>query len=209
MSTRTYLIFSALVTVAMAAASAWAYTAAPQIVQIPVHWNLAGEAVSFRSKDVVLIAPPVIAAVLSLVLALMTRGAIDVRGKMLRAVWLGGLFSLAAVHTFLVLGAAGLVHAFGNYTALFPAVFLTVIGNYLTKRGFGASAPAGLLAGERSRRWLGRSLVVTGGATIVSWFIWPGAVSELVLVAGGLGSVLIAIIAGTRPAPLERNGNEV
>jgi hypothetical protein len=207
MGTRTQFILSLIVIVLMAAASVWAFTVLPQLTQIPVHWNLAGEAVAFRSKEVLLIGTPAIAALLTLVFAVMTRGNGDISGKMLRAVWAGGVLSLAAVHVFFVLSAAGMVHAFGNYTALFPAVFLAVIGNYLSKRGSGDEQGTGSFSHGPARRWMGRLLVLTGIATAATWALVPGPTSELVLIAGGLGSALVGTIIGaTQRRSPEQNG---
>src|SRR6185436_14395546 len=103
MSTRALSIISIVVVLAMAAASVWAYGVAPQITQIAVHWNMAGEAVAYRSKDMVLFGPPVIALVLSLLFAAIARGP-EVGGRALRAMWLAGLLALGAVHVFFVLG---------------------------------------------------------------------------------------------------------
>jgi hypothetical protein len=206
MSTRTLLIISAAVILAMAAASLWAFGAAPQVTQIAVHWNLAGEAVAYRSKDIALIAPPAIALILALVFATISRGS-DVRGRALRAMWLAGLLSLGAVHAFLVLSAAGFVQTFGNYTALFPAVFIGVMGNYLAKRGDSDERGSGPLAHAPARRWLGRLLVLTAVATVATWFVVPGAASEVVLVAGGLGSALIfALVGSSRRDTAHGNG---
>lgn len=201
MSMRALTVISIVAVLAMAAASVWAFGIAPQITQIAVHWNMAGEAVAYRSKDVVLIGPPAIALVMSLVFAVIARGA-EVRGRALRAMWLAGLLALGAVHVFFVLSAAGYVQAFGNYTALFPAVFLGVIGNYLTKRGFGEES-----ANAPSRRWLGRMLVLTSLATIATWFLLPGTASEFVLIGGGVLLAIVAVLfGGTRREEPHSNG---
>jgi len=203
MSVRALSIIGVLIALAMAAASVWAYGVVPQITQIAVHWNMAGEAVAYRSKDVVLFGPPAVAFILSLVFSLIARGG-DVSGRALRAMWLAGLLALGAVHVFFVLSAVGYVQSFGNYTALFPAVFIGVIGNYLAKRGFGNDESAN----SPARRWLGRMLVLTSLATVATWFTVPGTASELVLIAGGVGSAIIAALFGVSRRG-EQHGNGV
>jgi hypothetical protein len=80
------------------------------------------------------------------------------------------------VHTFLVLNAAGIATPFGNYTAIGPAAFLGVMGNYIAK---------GAAAGTATR-WAGRILVLTSIAVFAVWAAIPGPAAEVVLGAGAL-----------------------
>lgn len=183
MSNKVRMTLSMALIALMLAASAWAWFAAPQITQIAVHWNFSGEAVAYRSKEVALALAPAAALVLTLVMALASGGSSgsDVQSKRFRAFWTAGLFALALVHTFLVLNAAGIATTFGNYTALGPAAFLGVMGNYIAK---------GAVAGTATR-WAGRILVLTSIAVFVVWAAIPGPAAEVVLGAG----VLIAVLA--------------
>lgn len=184
MSTRVLAAFSAVAIAAMTAAGIWALSAAPEITRIAVHWNFAGEAVAFRAKEVALALPPLLAVALSVVMSVLSaRG--DGRAKWPRAVWLAGLLALALVHVFFVLAAAGVVTAFGNYTALGPAVFVGVMGNYWAKRS--------------ANRWPGRMLVATCFATFATWILLPGVAAELVFIAGALVAMLTAAVPKRAP----------
>lgn len=181
MSTSVLAAFSAVVIVAMTAAGVWAFSAAPEIPRIAVHWNFAGEAVAFRTKEFALALPPALAAALSIVMWFLSARLGGHSAKQHRAVWLAGLLALALVHAFFVLAAAGIVTTFGNYTALGPAVFAGVMGNYWAKRS--------------TNRWPGRVLVATCFATFATWILLPGAAAELVLIAGALVAMLTGAVA--------------
>jgi len=181
MSTKALAAFSVVVIVAMAAAGMWAWAAAPEISRIAVHWNFAGEAVAFRTKEIALASPALLAAALSTLMWFLSASAADHRAKRYRAIWLAGLLALALVHVFFVLAAAGIVTHFGNYTVLGPAVFVGVMGNYLAKRS--------------ANRWPGRLLVLTTFATFATWTLVPGVAAELVFIAGTLIAMLALFAA--------------
>lgn len=189
MSIRAMSVFGTVSIAAMAAASVWAWAAAPEISQIAVHWNLSGEAVAYRSKEVALTLAPGIALALSIAMAAMTgrADAGDVWSKRARAVWFAGLLALSALHVFLVLAAAGLITVFGNYTALPPAVFIGVMGNYMVK------------GGTTQQRATGRLLVLTSLATIATWGVVPGPAAELVIVAGTPLSMVLGLLFKVAP----------
>lgn len=184
----TMKILSAISIAAMVAASVWAWSAAPQITEIAVHWNLSGEAVAFRSKEVALSLAPVTAALLSVALAFATGSAPagDQWAKRVRAAWFAALLAAALVHVFIVLAAAGMVTKFGNYTALPPAVFAGVAGNYMAK------------GGRAWQRRAGRFLVATSFATFATWLLVPGPAAEFVVVIGALVGFLVSSLLGDR-----------
>ena len=182
----TMKVLSAASIAAMTAASVWAWSAASHITELAVHWNLSGEAVAFRSKEVALSLAPVTAALLSVALAFAIGSAPagDPWAKRVRAAWIAGLLAAALVHVFIVLAAAGMVTTFGNYTALPPAVFAGVGGNYMAK------------GGRAWQRRAGRMLVVTSFATFATWLLVPGPAAEIVLVIGAPLAFLVSSLFG-------------
>jgi hypothetical protein len=186
MSTKTLMILSAIIVAVMGVVGVWAWSAAPEISRIAVHWNFAGEAVAYRAKETVLAAPPLLTLAFSILMSIVTSSATGGNGaKRNRAIWIGGLLALSLVYVFFVLASAGIVTEFGNYTALAPATFLGVIGNYLAKGS--------------TQRWPGRLMVLTCLATFATWILIPGAAAELVFVAGAVASA-VAIAASRNDA---------
>jgi len=189
MTARAISLLSIALIGVMAAASAWAWFAAPETSQIAVHWNLSGKAVAFRSKEFALALAPGIALALSFVMAIMMwrTDKADIWAKRLRAAWLAGLLALALLHVFLVLAAASLVTVFGNYTALPPAVFLGIMGNYMAKGGTAA------------QKRTGRLLVFSSLATLVTWVFVPGPAAEIVIVVLAPLSMIVGGLFGRSP----------
>jgi hypothetical protein len=203
MTTRNLALLNFGLATAMLIASAWAWTLSPGVDAVAVHWNLKGDPVAFRSKEVVLLAAPVLALLIGVV-------GVFANSRLARAAMVSGGLALASLHVFFVLAVVGYVETFGNYTALFPGVFIAVMGNFMTKAVGGVRAPLLWAPSEperreRAQRWLGRLFVVSGLATIVSWFLFPGPISELVLIGTALSSLILAPILSMR-AP--RNGNQ-
>lgn len=109
--TRMRLILLSVVLVALMLCGAlWTLADAPHHDALPIHWNAAGQANGFASPKVALLMMPGVAAVVSLVLALIRhlepqQESLDKSAGLYAAAWAGVLIVLAAAHL-MVMGAA-------------------------------------------------------------------------------------------------------
>lgn len=196
----------------IAGLSAWGWIAAPAGMEIPVHWNAAGEPDRYGGKAEAFLVMPALAVALSAVFALAPR--IDPRGRNLArsgsvflTVWIGTLILLTAGQAALTLVAVGVLEPDGQ-TA--PRVVLLAVCGLMAMLGdaLGKARPNWFVgvrtpwtlssdrAWDVTHRWAGRGLVVSGvagGAAIALAPLEYGLAIFLALIAvTGVGSVAIS-----------------
>ncbi|HMI20827.1 MAG TPA: SdpI family protein [Sphingomonas sp.] len=96
MKNRGLILFSIFVVAALAGASAWAGHSLPADAQLPMHWNAAGEVDRYGDKWTALMLPPLLAAVLTLIMWGISRiepqqDHLAKSQGLFRVGWLGGL----------------------------------------------------------------------------------------------------------------------
>lgn len=173
----------------MGALSAWGWFATPADLEIPVHWNAAGEVDRYGGKAEAFLLIPAITLLLSAVFAAAPH--IDPRGRNLKAsgpafvtIWVGVLAIVTLAHGVIVLTALGVIEASGE---LIPhlvlgavCLLMIVIGNVLGKARpnwfVGVRTPWTLSsdkAWDATHRWAGRGFVVSGLAGGASLLLAP------------------------------------
>jgi uncharacterized membrane protein len=197
---------SALVLLLMAAASAWAWVALPADAELAVHWDAHGKPDGFAPKTSALLFMPLstlfTTAILAVAPALEPRRRNLVRSSSFYlTLWIGVLLLLALAHAVVIAGGFGL--ALPVVAIMIPAtgLFIAVFGNLLgkTRPNFmaGIRTPWSLssaLAWEKSHRWTGRLLVLSGlGTVLASLGLGPGA-GVVFLVASTLASMLTGVV---------------
>jgi uncharacterized membrane protein len=208
------LVISAFAVAAMAALSAWGWVQTAPGAEIPVHWSATGEVNRYGSRLEAFATMPVIAAVISLLLAFAPK--IDPRGRnlaksgaLLMTVWMGVLALLFVAHLALVLSATGTLDPEGplmpRLILLAVCAFMVVLGNLLGKarpNWFVGVRTPWTLSSDRSwditHRWAGRGFVATGlagGAAIVVAPVEIGlGLFFGLLAATALGSILLSYL---------------
>ena len=209
------LMISAAAIAGMAALSAWGWMTTPADMQIPVHWSATGEVNRYGSRLEAFATMPVVAAVISLLLAFAPK--IDPRGRnlarsgpLLITVWMGTLALLVVAHLAMVLSATGI---FAPESPILPriilvavALFLVVLGNLLGKarpNWFVGVRTPWTLSSDRSwdvtHRWAGRGFVLTGLAGGAAILLAPVQIGLIVffslLGVTAIGAIILSFLA--------------
>jgi uncharacterized membrane protein len=197
---------SALALIAMAALTAWAWPKVPADARIAIHWGTDGQANRYASKTAGLIAAPLIALGLTVVLAGLPW--IDPRRRSLarspqayQAVWIGVMGLHVAIQALIVLDATGRRPPVDSVITAAVGVLFIVVGNYLPtlRRNWiaGARNPWTLsseLSWHRTQRLTGRLLALEGVAVLISAFAL-GPVGRLAVLLVGLVVLLVVTTA--------------
>ncbi len=209
------LTISALAIAAMAAMSAWGWMMTSADAQIPVHWSATGEVNRYGSRLEAFTTMPIVAIVISLLLAFAPK--IDPRGRnlaksgpLLMTVWMGTLALLVVAHLALVLSATGTLDPespiLPRIILIAVALFLAVLGNLLGKARpnwfVGVRTPWTLSSDHSwdvTHRWAGRGFVATGlvgGAAILFTPVEVGLMIFFGLLgATAIGAVVLSFLA--------------
>jgi uncharacterized membrane protein len=188
----------------MAAASAYGLSqlsGAP----IPSQWTLDGHVTGYQSPTLVLCLLPAIAALMSLLFAVLPRiapgGGLDRSVRPYSIVWLGTVGLLAVVHFALVGGALGAPFDIVRVTVIATGEFLVLVGNYLPKvrfnSVFGVRTPWTLASErvwDRSNRMAGAWLMAAGLIAVAGGVLTQDRISALLALliptlAAALGAV--------------------
>lgn len=164
------LLISAGCVAAMFAVSAWAYPRLPD-TPIAVHWGLNGQPDGYAGKAQALLMMPILAAGLSLLLALMPqilprKSRLERSALAYSVTWIGVLLVLAVCHVVVLAKGMGAAFDVARPITFAVAVLMLAIGNYMGKIRynyvFGVRTPW-TLADERvwdkTHRFTGRWMV--------------------------------------------------
>lgn len=213
---KTGLIATLIAAMIMCGISFWSMNALPTTGEIPIHWNIKGEADGFASPEEArrfVWMMPGITIFISLVLALAAK--IDPRRKNIErsrraylAVWIGTLIFMTFISS-LVSYVMVRGHVDPNImTGIMPSiivgsisVFTIILGNYLPKTRsnwfFGIRTPWTLsseITWEKTHRLTGRLFMLIGVAGLISTFIAPKEWQLIVLVGGSLSITAFSLI---------------
>ena len=138
MNIRLPLIVSFIAMAAMLAVSAWGWSVLPAAVQIATHWGINGRPNGHMSKAVGLLLPPAVAALLTLLFALLPqieprRANLLASRKLYFASWYGAVGMLAVVHLLIVLNAAGVHMDINRWFLIATSLLFVLLGNYMGK----------------------------------------------------------------------------
>jgi uncharacterized membrane protein len=184
----------------MAAVTLWAWPQVPGGRQIAIHWNAAGNPDGYASKEVALLALPILAVFIAVLLAVIPqleprRLNLAQSGKAYLAAWIGTLVVLAGAQVLIVLAAVGRPANVVTIASLLAGGLLIVVGNYLGKARsnwfFGIRNPWTLssdLSWDKTNRLGGRVFVAAGAALILAGLTRSATVFAAVLL------ILLALI---------------
>ena len=186
----------------MVAVSAVAWSKVPD--QLPVHWNLQGQADSFASRDFALAVLPLVGAALMLLFWLLCRGLpVQESPRLTRAVRTlsrGVLGLFVVLHVAIVLASLGGQISVPRVALGGSALLIVLVG--LTMRSLppdrvaGVRLPAGLAARPawRSTHRLAAKLLIALGALTLAASLLPVALQTGVLIVGllAVAAVLVA-----------------
>jgi len=203
---RTGLIWSVLILVVMFGASAYAWMALPGDVQVPVHWNAAGEVDRYGGKFEALLMMPLVAIGLVALMAFIPK--IDPRKLNLEksrlaylAGWLGTLIVLSGAHLMTVYTALGGDAPVANFIFVLVGILFAVLGNYIAKtrsNWFVGLRTPWTLSSEHAwtigNRYLGRGMLITGILMVFAALISNMMVAIILSTVGVLGSAIVATI---------------
>lgn len=212
--TKTGLAASIVALAVMGGLSAWGWFATPADLEIPVHWNAAGEVDRYGGKAEAFLLIPGVTLLLSALFAAAPH--IDPRGRNLKAsgpafvtIWLGVLAVVTLAHGVIVLTALGLIEASGQ---LIPrlvlggvCVLMVLIGNVLGKARpnwfVGVRTPWTLSsdkAWDATHRWAGRGFVVGGLAGAAALLLAPVEIALTIfltcILATAAGSIALSYV---------------
>ena len=207
MNLRPLLITNGVLIAAMAGMSAWVWQSIPDGAQLPLHWNLDGQADRFGSKIQALVFLPAIALLVTLVMWGVPR--IDPRrnniaasSKFWIATGIGVVALLAYVHVLMVLNAIGRPVDVGGYMIPALSILFIVIGNYLSKtrsNWFGGVRTPWTLSSDyswsKTHRLASRLFVGSGLLTLAVWLGVGTKIAIFVLVGTLLATALISVAA--------------
>ena len=206
MNLRPMLIVNGMLMAGMAALSIWGWQAIPDGAQLPVHYNLEGIPDRFAGKSEALIVMPAIALAITALLWVIPyfdprRANIEASMKFWNAAAIVAVGLLAYVHTLHVLNGVG--YKIDVTSALIPAMCVAFmgLGNYLGKtrsNWFGGVRTPWSLSSEysweRTHRWTGRMMVVSGLIGLIAWFVLEAKVAVLVLIGLIVASMIAAVV---------------
>lgn len=205
MAFRPFLIAGLALLALIVAFTAWAWVQIPDAALIATHWNASGQINGHMHKVPALLTGPGMMAVLLLVFWVITR--IEprrnnlARSRTFFAVGFGGALAIAAVaQVHVVLAALGKPLPATQTMLPATAVLLIVLGNFLgkTRSNFfaGVRTPWTLesdYSWEKTNRWAGRFLILSGIATLVALIASPQIVAVGVLVGSLAASAIVSV----------------
>lgn len=223
---RTGLIFTGLLFLIACGFSAYGWLNVPEGAQIPVHFNIQGEADRYGGKAEAFLFMPALILGLGLLLAVLPK--IDPRGRNLAnsrapylVSWIGALAIVCGVQALLVWTTLG----GGGDTApplvmrgvlAVSAVFFIVIGNFIGKARpnffLGVRTPWTLtsdIAWEKTHRLTGKLWMAAGALALLASLFAPVMAALAVFLAATLGVAVFAIAYSYvvwRSAPDKRQG---
>ena len=182
--------------------TAWGWIQIPAGKLIPIHWGISGEANGYAPKEIGLLIAPVIAAALTLLLAVVPH--FEPRYTNLRrssgaygTVVIGFLAFFTGIHALAVAAALGASFDMGRLVCIGVGILFAVIGNTFGKVRsnffFGIRTPWTLTSERswnRTHRVGGWAFVAVGVATALAGFFAPGLVAFIVL----MGGLLVAVV---------------
>jgi len=213
---KTGLIATLIATIIMCVTSFWAMNALPTTGEIPIHWNIEGEADGFASPEEArrfVWMLPGLTIFISLILALAAK--IDPRRKNIErsrraylAVWIGTLILMAFISSLvsymMVRGSVDSNIMKGFMPSIIVgslSVFNIIIGNYLPKTRsnwfFGIRTPWTLsseITWAKTHRITGRLFMVLGMAGLISTLIAPTMWQLIILIGGSLTITLFSLV---------------
>lgn len=203
------LSFPFIVLILGAAGLGWLNT--PSGSEIPVHWNIHGEADRYGGKAEAFLLMPAIALVLTVLFSIAPF--IDPRGDNLKrsspawlTVWVGATAILAMIQIGLTLTAVGVLDEDSTITmprivSAGVSILFILLGNVLTKARpnwfFGIRTPWTLSsdkAWDVTHRWGGRLYILSGLSGLIASVFMPLSTVFYVLIGGVLGSTAVLVI---------------
>ncbi len=169
------------------------------------HWDLQGQADGYSSKLEILLMIPFLAITLSILFTVLPkvlprRDNLEKSQSFYLAAWAGAIVLLTGVHAMIVWSALTSVGPNLAFIFLALGIFITILGNYMTK------SKSNWIAGLRTpwtltseyawavgNRFCGYIFVLTGIVLVVAAF-W---VTPIIMVAVLLGGLTLATIGGT------------
>ncbi|MDC7682607.1 SdpI family protein [Asticcacaulis sp. BYS171W] len=198
-------IFSLLTITGLIGISLWARTRLPDAL-IATHFGPGGVTDGFMPRDEALMAGPMLAVMLTLVLWLLPyfqpkNGKVERSARIYGVAWMLTLAVVAAAHLFIVGKALGMTANVQGLTLL-PGVLFIVLGNFLPKTRFnyiiGVRTPWTLSnerVWDRTHRLAGPVFMLTGLVMLIGAWMMPVDYQHTVILTGALGSTLILTIA--------------
>jgi len=206
MNIRRPLISSSILIAAMAGLSLWAGDRIPADGLIPIHWDIDGKPDGFAPRTFALLFGPATAAALTALLALIPwieprRRNLAASAKFYGAAWVGALLVLSIAHVVVVFAALGNAIDAVSLIVGAVAIFLMVIGNYLskTRSNFfaGVRTPWTLASDyswERTHRLTARLLIALGAITLVLVLSAGSKIAAYVFMTLLVSAVLAAVV---------------
>ena len=213
---KTGLIATLIAAIIMGATSFWAMNALPTTGEIPIHWNIEGEADGFASPEEArrfIWMLPGLTIFISLILALAAK--IDPRRKNIErssraylAVWIGTLIFMAFISSLvsymMVRGSVDSNIMKGFMPSIIVgsmSVFFIIIGNYLPKTRsswfFGIRTPWTLsseITWTKTHRITGRLFMAIGVAGLISTLFAPTIWQFIILIGGTLTITMFSLV---------------
>ncbi|ESQ81020.1 SdpI family protein [Asticcacaulis sp. YBE204] len=198
-------IFSLLIIAGLGGLSLWTRRVLPD-VPIATHFGPDGVADGFMSRDDALLAGPMLAVMLTLLLWLLPyfqpkKGKVERSARVYGVAWMLTLGVITAAHLFIVGKALGVEIAIGWLTVL-PGLLFIVLGNFLPKTRYnyivGIRTPWTLSderVWDRTHRLAGPVFMLMGLVMLIGAWLVPANYQHTVILAGALGSALILTVA--------------
>ena len=213
---KTGLTATFIATFIMAAIAFWAMGSIPSSGEIPVHWNIKGEADRFVSPEEARLTVwifPAVSILVGSILALAVK--IDPRKTNLEksrraylAIWIGTMILMTFVTALVCYSMVNGENASQSGHALMPklitvgiSVLLIVMGNYLPKTRsnwfFGVRTPWTLSseqAWEKTHRFSGRLFILLGVIGLISIFVLPADLQIGIIVVGSIAVAILSVV---------------
>lgn len=207
MNIRPLLITNAILIAAMGGVAAWAWQQIPADAQLPVHWNIHGQADRYGSKEEALLFAPAIAVLVTAILAVVPfldprRANIQASAKFWNAIAIAVVALLAYIQALIVLIALGRPIDMTSYLVPGMAILFIVIGNYLSKTRsnfFGGVRTPWTLSSDyswhKTHRLAGLLFVAAGLTGLAVSFLIGGQTAFFVFISCVLGAAIIPVVA--------------
>lgn len=207
MNYKPMLIANCIIIALMLALSAWIWQSIPDGAQVPVHWNLDGQADRFGSKAEALLFLPILAAALTFAMWLLPRfdprrRNLEASGKLWTAATVGAVGLLAYLHVLLTLIAVGRPIDMIDYILPGICALFILIGNYISKTRSnwfaGVRTPWTMSSDyswSKTHQLASKLFMGSGVVTLAAWLVLGGKVATIVLIATLLATTLISVFA--------------
>lgn len=205
MNVKPLLIVNTILIAGMIGLSLWAAPTIAEDARLPIHWGLDGAVDGYGSKWEALLAMPLVAAGVTLLLLVLPyldprRQNIEQSAKFWNAAAISVVLFIAGLHAFLVSSAIGQPVDMRNVIIPGVAGLFIILGNYLGKSRSnwfaGVRTPWTMSSDyswEKTHRWTGRLFVAAGLATLAAWFLIDAKIAFIVMIAS-VGATTIAAI---------------